>query len=85
MPDKILTCRDCGANFTFTASQQQFYLSKGYAKEPERCPTCRVAYDFRLGTGTALAGPFRLRSPRPQLRERVRICSMSSISAYGPR
>jgi hypothetical protein len=60
MTDKTLTCRDCAANFTF--SEQEFYLSKGYTKEPERCPSCRVAHDFRLGKGTALLGASGLRS-----------------------
>ena len=43
MPDKILTCRDCGANFTFTTSEQEFFTSKGYTNQPGRCPNCRNA------------------------------------------
>ncbi len=39
--DKILTCRDCGAQFTFTASEQQFYADKGFQNEPSRCKPCR--------------------------------------------
>ena len=41
--DKILTCRDCGAEFTFTASEQQFYADKGFQNSPSRCPACRSA------------------------------------------
>jgi CxxC-x17-CxxC domain-containing protein len=41
--DKSLTCSDCGANFTFTAEEQDFYQSKGYTNEPKRCPECRQA------------------------------------------
>ncbi len=41
--DKMLTCRDCGARFTFTAGEQEFYASKGLSNEPARCPTCRAA------------------------------------------
>ena len=40
--DKTLVCRDCGRNFTFTASEQEFFASKGYS-EPQRCPDCRAA------------------------------------------
>jgi CxxC-x17-CxxC domain-containing protein len=43
MPDKILTCRDCGANFTFTTSEQDFFTSKGFTNQPGRCPNCRSA------------------------------------------
>ena len=41
--DKSLKCRDCGNNFTFTASEQQFFAEKGFTNEPGRCPTCRRA------------------------------------------
>lgn len=41
--DKQLQCADCGATFTFTAEEQEFFQSKGYTNEPKRCPTCRQA------------------------------------------
>jgi len=41
--DKTLTCRDCGAEFTFTASEQDFFAEKGFTNEPTRCRDCRVA------------------------------------------
>ncbi|MFC1994654.1 zinc-ribbon domain containing protein [Chloroflexota bacterium] len=41
--DKILECVECGASFTFTASEQEFFASKGYTNEPKRCPDCREA------------------------------------------
>jgi CxxC-x17-CxxC domain-containing protein len=43
MPDKTLTCRDCGSPFVFTAGEQEFYASKGFTNEPTRCPNCRSA------------------------------------------
>ena len=43
MTDKTLSCRDCGAQFTFTASEQAFFAEKGFTNEPSRCPTCREA------------------------------------------
>jgi CxxC-x17-CxxC domain-containing protein len=39
--DKILTCGDCGAAFTFTAGEQEFHAEKGFTNEPRRCPDCR--------------------------------------------
>jgi len=41
--DKSIKCRDCGHDFTFTASEQQFFAEKGFTNEPKRCPTCRRA------------------------------------------
>ncbi|MBN1857139.1 MAG: zinc-ribbon domain containing protein [Dehalococcoidia bacterium] len=39
--DKTLQCVDCGADFVFTAEEQEFFASKGYTNEPKRCLTCR--------------------------------------------
>jgi len=41
--DKTLTCSDCGTGFTFSASEQEFFASKGFVNEPGRCPDCRTA------------------------------------------
>ena len=41
--DKTLTCRDCGAEFNFSASEQAFFAEKGFQNEPTRCPACRAA------------------------------------------
>lgn len=41
LQDKTLTCRECGAEFVFTASEQNFYREKGFENEPTRCPGCR--------------------------------------------
>ena len=43
MADKILSCKDCSAEFTFTESEQAFYKEKGFENEPLRCPDCRKA------------------------------------------
>ena len=40
--DKTLTCADCGQEFLFTASEQDFYAQRGFT-EPRRCPTDRAA------------------------------------------
>ena len=41
--DKTLSCRDCGEDFTFSASEQEFYAEKGFTNEPVRCRSCRAA------------------------------------------
>ncbi len=38
--DRILTCRDCGREFTFTAESQTDYERRRYS-EPVRCADCR--------------------------------------------
>ena len=41
MEDKIIRCRDCGEDFSFTVREQEFYKEKGFDNEPSRCPACR--------------------------------------------
>ena len=41
--DKTLVCKDCGAEFVFTAGEQEFYAEKGFQNEPQRCKACRDA------------------------------------------
>lgn len=48
--DRILTCRDCGQDFTFTAGEQEFYARKGLTNTHSRCPSCRAAH--RAGQST---------------------------------
>ena len=42
MEDKTLVCVDCGDEFVFTASEQEFFAEKGFTNEPKRCPDCRA-------------------------------------------
>ena len=39
--DKTLICKECGAEFVFTAGEQEFYAAKGFIHEPRRCKACR--------------------------------------------
>ena len=39
--DKILVCKECGNEFTFTAGEQEFYAERGFQNEPQRCKACR--------------------------------------------
>ncbi len=41
--DETLSCVDCGRPFSFTAGQQEFFASKGFANKPSRCNDCRNA------------------------------------------
>ena len=48
MTDKALTCADCGQEFAFTASEQQFYADRQFS-DPRRCPSCRAARKLSRG------------------------------------
>ncbi len=55
MADQTLTCTDCGATFTFTESEQEFYQSKGFST-PGRCPACRAARKAARNSGGGYGG-----------------------------
>lgn len=40
--DRVLICVDCGADFDFTAGEQQFYHEKDFKNEPKRCKSCKA-------------------------------------------
>ena len=54
--DETLTCVDCGRAFPFTASEQEFFASKGFTNKPSRCGDCRAA---RKAAGGGRSGPSR--------------------------
>src|SRR2546422_6835687 len=55
--DQHLRCVDCGEEFIFTASEQQFYKDKGLTNAPTRCRACREARKAqRAGGGGSHGG-----------------------------
>jgi CxxC-x17-CxxC domain-containing protein len=55
MADQTITCTDCGTQFQFTESEQEFYQSKGFSA-PGRCPDCRAARKAARNGGSSYAG-----------------------------
>jgi CxxC-x17-CxxC domain-containing protein len=49
--DKVLTCSDCSQEFTFTASEQEFYADRGFS-EPRRCSSCRAQRKAQRNSGS---------------------------------
>jgi CxxC-x17-CxxC domain-containing protein len=49
--DEKLTCTDCGAEFVFSAGEQEFFAGKGFQNKPNRCPDCRTARKASKGGG----------------------------------
>ena len=88
--DRTMTCADCGQEFMFSASEQQFYADRGFS-DPRRCPTCRAqrkaargssgggygGYDSAMGGG----GGYRERPPREMFEA---ICSNCGKTAQVP-
>lgn len=55
--DKTLTCADCGQQFVFTASEQDFYAQRGFS-EPRRCASCRSSRKAARGNGGGGGGGY---------------------------
>ncbi|MBI5465113.1 zinc-ribbon domain containing protein [Candidatus Gottesmanbacteria bacterium] len=49
--DQNLTCRDCGAQFVWTAGEQEFYQQKGFTNPPTRCKDCRAKKKTNFNSG----------------------------------
>jgi CxxC-x17-CxxC domain-containing protein len=54
--DKTIVCVDCGAEFTFTADEQQRFADRGFTNEPKRCKTCREAHKASQTSGNRAPG-----------------------------
>ena len=74
--DKTLKCKDCGADFVFTAGEQEFYAQNGFTNEPKRRKACRDAKKnggakremftaVCAGCGGEAKVPFQPRDDRP--------------------
>jgi CxxC-x17-CxxC domain-containing protein len=91
--DKSLACRDCGAPFSFTAGEQEFYAQKGFTNEPSRCPECRaarknqrsggMAYDSDRGYGGGGGG--YQRAPRQMFSAVCSQCGGTAQVPFEPR
>ena len=54
--DERLTCTDCGAEFVFSAGEQEFFATKGFQNKPNRCPDCRAARKSQRGASGSTSG-----------------------------
>ena len=75
--DKTLVCKDCGKEFVWTAGEQEFYASRGFENQPQRCKPCRdprknstrgerQMFDATCAScGKACKVPFQPREDRP--------------------
>lgn len=85
LTDKTLTCRECGASFVFTASEQSFYASKGFTNEPGRCPECRAARRGRTGSSGNSYSSGYSRQPREMHSAVCASCGQETQVPFVPR
>ena len=91
--DRTLTCADCGQEFVFTASEQQFYQERGFS-DPRRCRSCRAARKASMGSGDSMGGGggysagggggFRERRPREMFEATCSNCGKSAQVPFRP-
>ncbi|MBI2849165.1 MAG: zinc-ribbon domain containing protein [Chloroflexi bacterium] len=84
--DRAIRCVECGNDFTFTASEQELFASRGYNNDPKRCPSCREAkrsqrYGFRSSSSVDT-----YRSPRREMYPAVcASCGQETQVPFQPR
>ena len=85
--DKNLTCADCGQEFVFTASEQDFYAQRGFT-EPRRCPSCRASRKAARnseGGGSSYGGyGARDRGPREMFSATCSSCGKEAQVPFRP-
>ena len=91
--DRTLTCADCGQEFVFTASEQQFYADRGFS-DPRRCRSCRAARKAQMGGagggdsmgngGYGAGGGFRERRPRELFEATCSNCGKTAMVPFRP-
>ncbi|MGI5922190.1 MAG: zinc-ribbon domain containing protein [Syntrophomonadaceae bacterium] len=74
--DKTLVCKDCGREFLFSASEQDFYAEKGFENEPGRCLECRRAYKQQRNN--------RSREDRPMFKAVCASCNQETTVPFEP-
>ena len=83
--DRTLTCADCGTQFVFTSSEQQFYADRQFS-EPRRCSSCRASRKAaRPGGGSNSYGTASYGTREPRTREMFTVtCSSCGRDAQVP-
>jgi CxxC-x17-CxxC domain-containing protein len=86
--DKVLTCADCSQQFSFTATEQQFYADRQFS-EPRRCPSCRAARkaargDTGSGGGGGYSSPGYDRAPREMFSATCSNCGREAQVPFRP-
>ncbi|MGI6453682.1 MAG: zinc-ribbon domain containing protein [Syntrophomonadaceae bacterium] len=79
--DKYLVCKECGNEFLFSASEQDFYAEKGFENLPGRCPDCRRA---RKQQRNNFGGGRRYNEDRPMFKTICAACGQETSVPFEP-
>lgn len=80
--DKTLSCKDCGEDFVFSASEQEFYEKKGFKNEPRRCKDCRDKMKKRNQERRSKGG--NNRSNKPMFTVTCSACNKTTTVPFQP-
>ena len=89
MSEQSIQCADCGTNFAFSASEQQFYAEKGFSP-PRRCRPCRDAAKQNRGQGGGGSRPMggggapRSTGPREMFEATCASCGTATQVPFKP-
>jgi CxxC-x17-CxxC domain-containing protein len=83
--DKVLKCRECGRDFTFTAGEQEFYANRGLLNQPSRCPECRAQRRQRMAVGGDVTNGGTSRPPREMHPAVCAECGAETMVPFLPR
>ncbi|MEN6347889.1 MAG: zinc-ribbon domain containing protein [Syntrophomonas sp.] len=78
--DKYIVCKDCGNEFLFSVSEQEFYAEKGFENEPGRCPACRRARKQQRNS----FGNSRFQEDRPMFKTICASCGQETTVPFEP-
>jgi len=78
--DLLLTCSDCGQEFTFSSEDQAYFQERGYSA-PKRCKTCRQAKKNEQGGG----GGYSRRSESQSTTVTCSGCGKQTTVPFEPR
>lgn len=81
--EQQVICQDCGATFTFSAEDQEFFAQKGYSA-PKRCPQCRAARKNNSRNGGGHRGG-RGGYDRPQYTVTCSACGVETTVPFEPK
>jgi CxxC-x17-CxxC domain-containing protein len=86
MQDKVLRCRDCGQDFTFTTAEQEDFRGRGLFHDPSRCQGCRDARkERRSGDPNHVANAPMTRNGRTLFKAQCAECGRDAMVPFQPR
>lgn len=85
MSATMIHCAACGADFSFSQEEQEFYESKGF-QPPRKCKPCReqAKQDRNSGHGGSRGGYNRGGNGRPPLQLHDAVCAGCGVNTQVP-